>query len=281
MTMRALLLVLLLALSAAPVLDGCAWAASVDDLIFMGADHQYHGRLDKAARAFAAALRAEPGNEFALSQLALVQARQERFDEAEDLFGKVVRDWPDNTFARLWLGVLRLRDNDARAAFGRFSEVLALDPDNAGAYYFLGVMYAVEHKPAKAVEHLRKAQAMTRGDPDLHHRLATAFLGLDMPANVELELTRVLELDPRNLRALNDLGWLYYNSGRRALALESWRQALVVGPSDAEARSNMAKVFNEEAWAMHRAGDEQGARRLWRQVLEVDAGNKAAAHHLR
>lgn len=272
---------LALCLAAAPALDAAAWAASVDDLVFRGADHQYHGRLDQAAQAFSQALRLDPGNEFALSQLALVQARRERFDEAEGLFARVVANWPDNTFARLWLGVLRLRADDAQAAFERFNEVLALDPDNAGAYYFLGVMYAVEHKPAKAVEHLRKAQAKTRGDPDLHHRLATAFLSLDMAANAELELNRTLEQDPRNLRALNDLGWLYYNSGRRALALESWRQALSLAPGEGEARSNLAKVFNDEAWAMHRAGDEAGARRLWRQVLEVDPKNKAAAHHLR
>jgi len=276
---RALLTILIL--TAAAVAAQPAWAASVDDLVFMGADYQYHGRLDEAAKAFSQALRMDPDNEFAASQLALVQARRERFDEAEALFGKVARNWPDNTFARLWLGVLRLKDNDAPAAFERFNEVLAVDPSNASAYYFLGVMYAVEHKPAKAVEHLRKAQAMTRGDPELHHRLATAFLGLDMTANAELELNRTLESDPRHVRALNDLGWLYYNSGRRALALESWRQARSVAPSDPEARSNMAKVFNEEAWAMHRAGDEQGAKALWRRVLEVDPGNKAAAHHLR
>jgi len=267
---------LLFVLFCAPV-----FAADVDDLIFQGSDYQYRGELDKAARAFSQALKLEPDNEFALNKLAINYVKQEKFDQARPLFEKVLRLSPDNTFARLWIGLLHLKENSTSAAFEEFERILAMDPDNADAYYFIGVIYAVEHNPQKAVEFLRKAQKTSSDDPETHFRLANAFLSMDMAVNAELEFKRTLALYPKHTKALNGLGWLFFNQGDKSLALDSWDQALKINPKDPEARSNLAKVYNDDAFAAYKSGDAAEAERLWKKTLSFEPENKAALHYLR
>jgi len=256
------------------------FASGVDDLIFQGSDYQYRGELDKAAQAFTQALRLEPDNEFALNKLAINHVKQEKFEQARPLFEKVLRLSPDNTFARLWVGLLHLKENKTPKAFEEFERILAMDPDNANAYYFIGVIYAVEHNPQKAVEFLRKAQKTSSDDPETHFRLANAFLSMDMAVNAELEFQRTLKLYPKHTKALNGLGWLFFNRGDKSLALDSWGQALKINPKDAEARSNLAKVHNDDAFAAYRKGDAAEAERLWKKTLSYESKNKAALHYL-
>ncbi|MDY7001789.1 MAG: tetratricopeptide repeat protein [Thermodesulfobacteriota bacterium] len=260
---------------------GPVFAVSVDDLIFQGSDYQYRGELEKAAQAFTQALRLEPDNEFALNKLAVNYVKQEKFDQAGPLFEKVVRLSPDNTFARLWIGLLHLKENNTQKAFEEFERILSMDPENANAYYFTGVIYAVEHNPQKAVEFLRKAQKTSSDDPETHFRLANAFLGMDMAVNAELEFKRTLGLYPKHTKALNGLGWLFFNQGQKSLALDSWVQVLKINPKDPEARSNLAKVYNDDAFAAYRKGDAAEAERLWKKTLSYEPKNKAALHYLR
>jgi Flp pilus assembly protein TadD len=258
-----------------------AAAASVTDYLVAGTDHQYRGNLQAAEQAFRRAVQQEPDNAFALNQLGLVLAKQERFDEAAPLFRRVVQTDPDNVFGRLWSGVLLLRMGSVEEARALFREVLQLDSANANAYYFLGVIHFVEHNLTRAVQLFRKAQHADSGDPETHYRLARAFQGLDMVANAELEYRRTLELDPRHVRALDGLGWLLYNRGDTAEAVSTWQRSLELSGKGGEARHNLAKVYNETAYNAWTSGDAQRARLFWNKALDVDPGNKAAKYHLR
>ena len=256
------------------------FAADVNDLLFKGADYHYRGKLTEAAAAFKQVLKIDPQNEFALNQLGLIYAKQGKFDLAHRQFAKVVQISPDNTFARIWLGVLLLKDNKVKQAFNEFQKTLAIDPNNANAYYFLGVIYAVEHNLKQSIKYLRKAQSVGSDDPETHFRLANAFAGLDMVYNARLEYERALELNPRFTKALNALGWLYYNSGETKKAIEVWKKALRIN-SDPEARHNLAKVYNDLALSSFKAGDKSRARKLWRETLKYEPKNKSAKYYLR
>ncbi len=136
-----------------------------------------------------------------------------------------------------------LKDNKIKEATSQFEEVLKLDPYNANAYYFLGVVYAVEHNLKQSILYLRKAQEVGSDDPETHYRLALAFLGLDMVYNAELELKKALELNPKYVKALNELGWVYYNRGEVDRAIKTWDKSLKINAKNNEARYNLAKVI--------------------------------------
>lgn len=250
------------------------------DLLFQGSDFHYSGDLKQAAAMFQKVLQQDPTNEFALNQMGLVQAKQENFAQALKAFEQVRQHYPDNTFARVWIGVLLLRENQRDRAYREFQQTLQIDPRNANAWYFLGVIYAVEHNLAQAVTHLRQAQEVGSNDPETYYRLALAFTGLDMPHNAQLAYEKALELNPRHTRSLNALGWLLFNQGSKASALQTWQKVLGINPQDPEAGFNLAKVYNDDALAAFRAGQKAEARKLWEKTLAHEPGNRAAKYYL-
>ncbi|NCC24867.1 MAG: tetratricopeptide repeat protein [Deltaproteobacteria bacterium] len=257
-----------------------ATAQDVNDLLFSGSDLHYQGKLTEAARDFSKAVSMDPKNEFARNQLGLILAKEEKFEQAFEQFSAVAKMSPDNTFARTWLGVLYLRQNAVDKAFQEFREILRLDPNNANAYYFIGVIYAVEHNFKQAVEYLRKAQKVGSDDPETHIRLAQAFAGLGMSYNAQLEYERALDLAPKSTKALNGLGWIFFNRGEAGKAIEIWQEALKISPKDPDARFNLAKVFNDQAYAAWQAKDMAKAKQLWQKTLQNEPDNKAAKYYL-
>ncbi len=260
---------------------GPVCAQDVDDLVFKGSALAFQGKVDEAARLFAQVVSLDPKNEFARNQLGLMCAKQQKFKKAQQAFAAVVKNSPDNIFARTWLGVLLLNQGKVDAARKEFTTILSLDPNNANGYYFLGVMYAVDHDMAQAVTYLRKAQSVGSDDPETHFRLAQAFAGMGMQANARLEYERALAISPKFLKAINGLGWLYYNNGDTDKAISLWKKVLSIRKKEPEARYNLAKVYNDRAYAAFSRGDKANARKWWKKTLAYEPGNKAAKYYLR
>ena len=261
-----------------------AWASAqpvASEDLLAGAEHQYQGELDLAEQEFSRVLESDPDNEFVLNQLGLIHAKRGDVSKARSFFSRAAEVSADNVFARLWLGILFLETNDRDQAAAMFREVLALDPYNAGACYFLGVLCAVENDLSGAIEWFEKAQNAGSDDPDIHYRLAVAFSGLDMEYNAQLEFERTLALHPGHTKALNGLGWIFYDRGERNMALRCWNKALELNSSDAETRAALALVHNQEAQDALAQGEVRLARELWEQTLAYEPDNKAAKHYLR
>jgi Flp pilus assembly protein TadD len=257
------------------------WSQDVSDLVFEGSALSFEGKVDEAARIFAQVVSLDPDNEFARNQLGLMYAKQEKFAQAQQQFAAVVQKSPDNIFARTWLGVLLLNQGKVDQARKEFESILSLDPSNANGYYFLGVMHAVDHDMAKAVTFLRKAQSVGSDDPETHYRLAQAFAGMGMQINARLEYERALAISPKFVKAINGLGWLFYNSGDMKKAVTLWEKVLSISSDDPEACYNLAKVYNDQAYAAYSKGDRATAKQWWEKTLVYEPGNKAAKYYLR
>lgn len=261
--------------------SGIAWAVDVNDLIFQGADFHYKGKLDEAIGKFQAAVRIDPGNEYAHNQLGILYAKKERFGDAFQEFSRVVQIDRRNTFALLWLGILYLRQNDLNKAFEKFQEIVKIDPNNADTYYYLGAIYNFRHNQAKAIEYLKKARDADSGEADTHYRLGKAFHNVDMIYNALLEYDRALVLKPSYTAAINEIGWIYYNNGNYEEAIGEWKKTLRINPRDGDAIFNLAKAYNDLAWKSLSAGNSREAVRYWQKTLGVNPGNKAAEYNLK
>lgn len=266
-----------------PFMTGCrsASAADVNDIIFRGADYHYKGKLDEAIAAFQQAIRHDPDNEFAHNQLGLLFVKKGRDGDAFREFSAVVRLDRHNTFALLWMGILYLKQNDIERAFETFQEITSLDRNNADAYYFLGAIYNFRHHPVKAIEYLKKARDADSGEADTHYRLGRAFHRLDMINNAYLEYTRALKLKPTYTKAINEIGWIYYNQGNYQAAIDQWKVALSINPQDTDAVSNLAKAYNDMAYVALSKNNTEDAVAFWKATVSVMPGNKAARHYLR
>jgi tetratricopeptide (TPR) repeat protein len=256
------------------------YVTDINELIFKGADAHYKGDLDLAIRMFEAAVRFDSSNEFAHNQLGILYTKKERYNSAYEEFSMVNEIDSHNTFAMLWLGILHLKNGELNLAFEWFNKIVEIDPNNADAYYFLGTIYNFRHNPAMAIEYLKKARDSDSEEADTHFRLAKAFHNVDMIANALFEYQRVLEIKPTYTKAINEIGWIYYNKGDKVSAINQWKRTLRINRQDRDAIFNLAKAYNEMAWEALTAGQNKTAVKYWQEALKTDPGNKASKYYL-
>ena len=260
--------------------SGVVAAANVNELIFQGADYHYKGDLDKAVNRFEQAVKLDPKNEYAHNQLGILYGKKGKFDKAFREFLIVADIDRQNTFALLWVGILHLRKGEMNQAFERFNKIIQIDPNSADGYYFLGTIYNFRRNPVMAIENLKKARNADSGEADTHFRLAKAFHNADMIANALLEYNRTLEIKPSYTKALNEIGWIYYNTGRKEAAIKQWRKTLKINSKDRDAILNLAKVYNDSAWDAFTSGKRKEALSFWQKTLNINPGNKAAKYYM-
>jgi tetratricopeptide (TPR) repeat protein len=174
-----------------------------------------------------------------------------------------------------------MKQGNLDQGFKQFHRIIEIDPTNADAYYFLGTIYNFRHNTAKAIEYLKKARDADSDEHDTHYRLAQAFHNLDMTSNAHLEYQRTLALKPSHTKAMNGIGWIYYNSGDRDAAISEWKKTLKVNPKDRDAIFNLAKAYNDLAWEAKEMGRPEEAIAYWKKTLGVDPKNKAALSYLK
>ena len=260
---------------------GTVAAADVNELIFQGADYHYKGNLDKAVSSFEQAVQLDPENEYAHNQLGILYGKKDKFDKAYKEFLIVSELDRQNTFALLWLGILHLRKGEMNQAFERFNKIIQIDRNNADGYYFLGTIYNFRRNPVMAIEYLKKARNTDSGEADTHFRLAKAFHNVDMIANALLEYNRALEIKPSYTKALNEIGWIYYNTGKKEAAIKQWEKTLKINSNDRDAILNLAKVYNDSAWDAFISGKRKDALKYWRKTLNINPSNKAAKYYMK
>jgi type IV pilus assembly protein PilF len=139
--------------------------------------------------------------------------------------------------------------------------------------------------------------------------LAAAYFGQGQAATALDEVKRALQADPNNGAAHNLRGLIYASLSEDALADESFRRALALNASDADASHNYAwylcqkrrypeaRRYFEQTLALPRyrdqaktllaqgvcearAGDFAAAERLLARGFELDTGNPAIAYNL-
>lgn len=254
---------------------------AVEDLVLAGSDALYRGDAAQAEATLAEAVRRNPEDDFAMNQLGLALARQERFAEARGRFAEVARRSPDNVFALTWLGVLDLQADDASAAVARFKQVLAASPEDPTALYLLGVEAATRRDLVAAAHYFRRSSVSGTGDPQAQYRLAEAYRGLGMPDNARLCYERALKADPRHASALVGYGWNEFSRGRRDKAVAAWERALMAVPGHPQAQAALATVLVREGVELFGTGRLGAAQARFQRALVYEPENKAALYYLR
>jgi len=221
----------------------------LDDL-FTAQEWQARGNLEAARLSLEKALKDQPGNVFVSIRLAQVDALSGDLDRSLARLTSVLAQEPENLLALRWKGHVLLAQGQAAQAYAAYSQILKLDPGNGWAW--LGVAASLLDQTAPnadrdAAAALEKAQAHAGEDADLRLALGDAFARLHLLVNARFELERALDLNPRDTHALVLAGEVYLRLGLRDLALESWRQALVLDPAMGRAKANLLLIERQGA----------------------------------
>ncbi|VCW98157.1 unnamed protein product [Gulo gulo] len=183
------------------------------------------------------------GPEFAdaYSSLASLLAEQERFKEAEEVYLAGIKNCPDSSDLHNNYGVFLVDTGSPEKAVAHYQQAITLSPSHHVAMVNLGRLYRSLGDNSAAEEWYKRA----------------------------LQVARKAEL-------LSPLGALYYNTGRYDEALQIYREAAALEPSQRELRLALAQVLavmgqTKEAEKMtnHIVSQETGCLECYRLLSAI------------
>lgn len=176
----------------------------------LGEVHYLKLRVDEAVQRFEKALALDPRNTEALLKLAEVQMVLRHYQRAMDLTNDALRIDPYVAHGYYLKGWIHKESGDTAKAISSFHTAVEQDPQEYNAYIQLGLLYA------------------TRKDP----------LALEFYASA-------LELRPRSVEALYNMGMFCQENGRDSMALEAYDRIKTIDPRNALAWYNSGWVRME------------------------------------
>ncbi|MBW1744975.1 MAG: tetratricopeptide repeat protein [Deltaproteobacteria bacterium] len=126
--------------------------------------------------------------------------------------------WAKSAFDYALEGQELIQKKNFAQAINALKESTKIDPNSDWSYGLLGRAHLGLGQKAEAAAAFREA--------DTHFRLAKAFHNVDMVANAMLEYKRTLEIKPAYTKAINEIGWIYYNKGVKENAIAQWKKTL-------------------------------------------------------
>lgn len=209
------------------------------------------GQVRDACKHLARALTIDPTSLTGHFYMALAKMRLGLLREAEKHASAVLEQNPKEAHANLNLGVIREKRRDIELAKRYYLREIALNPRSPHAYYNLGQIYFRRKEWKSALSYLLKSYRRRSGAPLLVDDVAwAAYKAGDL--RTERKIYReVLEKNPRNVWALNNLGATYIDTKSRREADELLRSAERLQPDDKMIKRNLARIKRRKRNGSH------------------------------
>jgi tetratricopeptide (TPR) repeat protein len=183
------------------------------------------------------------------------------FESAIPPLQRFLAEKPDVAYGHFQLAYVYTALKRTDEACAEYERTIALDPKMSEAYLNLGVLLLDKHEYAAAIVPLRKAVDLLPAQSHPRSLLAVAQDRSGDRAGAAETLQAVLRLDPKDLNAINYLGWNAMSAGKPADAEGQFRRVLEIDPHAAGALKGLAESLdaqkNPEAADAYRAYLEQ------------------------
>ena len=150
------------------------------------------------------------------------------------------------------LGVYLAETGSAKAALPLLQTATA-DQSDLDALNALGIAYGHLGQAARALESFRAILQIDPQNAPAYQNIASVEVQRGHIAAAREALDHALAIDPRSARAYTGLGVVQLREGQRGAAIESWRRAVALDPSDYDALFNLAnELVNDRQLAAAR-----------------------------
>ncbi len=189
----------------------------------------------------------------ALDALGEIAIREGRYADAEKYLRDALKS--GSLDARLYLGVALWAQEKAQPAADELKTYLEKNPRSSDGWKTLGAVLVRLDQLQDAKQAYEKAIAINDKDADTlyNYALCAERFGNFLFAIQEYE--RVVQLDPNQWKALQNLGRLYRNAGREEKALEYFKRAIAIRPAEPELYLHEANSLV----ALHKDGEARYA----------------------
>jgi tetratricopeptide (TPR) repeat protein len=197
-----------------------------------------------------------------------VESFQQRdYGTAAELFQKVETKSPGTTDSLLYAGKCYVHLQRLALAENTLRRFVAANPGSADALYLLGYALNRENKPKQSLEIYTRAAAIAPPSGDDLKIVALDYELLNDNAAAIHWLERAVAMDGKNTEAWYFLGRAYYSNARLPEARKAFERVLELDPHNAKAKNNLGLIEEsngkpEEALADYRNAIE------WQQGIE-------------
>jgi Tfp pilus assembly protein PilF len=183
--------------------------------------------------------------------------QQQDFASAAPLFEQAEESDPGRTDALLLAAKARVNIQQYATAGGHLRKYLESNPRSSDAWYLLGFVLNRENKAKESLEVYTKAASLSAPTGDDLKMVALDYELLNDNANAIHWLEIALEKDSANKEAWYYLGRAYYTASRLPAARKAFERVLELDPQNARAENNIGLILesggeSDEALAAYR-----------------------------
>ena len=272
---RALFPVFLLAFGAAV----CAQESSSADTLFQsGVARLSEGKYADAEEAFRKVSELEPGKARGAMALAQVYLVQKKNDEALQLLQAEASKRPAPPDLHVAIGAVAMRVGKYDLAIAEFQTVLdTIDKTSKAAgdlYFRMAEAYRQKGDLDFSIAALQQAQKLQPENMVITGTLGFELMTAGQGQAAEAQYRRVMEADPKNALAINNLAFLLADEGRDLdMALAYAHRARQLAPDELTIADTMGWVYLK----MNRLQD---AIAIFRDIVQKDPRRAAYRYHL-
>ena len=172
-------------------------------------------------------------------------------------------------------GITYIDNGEYKKALDCFKQILSKEPNASKVYNDLGLVYIKLGRSDEAIKAWLKALSL---DPKFimsRYNLIRAYIDKREYDRAISNLKVIIRQDPRQERAYNTLGVIYWTLGSHDLAEEQFKKAIAVKPDYKVAYLNLARFYIESAVLQYKklyilSPNNKATREEYRRALQVD-----------
>jgi tetratricopeptide (TPR) repeat protein len=187
---------------------------------------------------------AQRDNEYARGVAAF---RSGDYAAAADLFAKAEMVAPGTTDALIYQAKSLIHLSNFSSSDTALRHYIAQHADSDEAFYLLGFVLHRENKPKESLEIYTKAAALKTPTGEDLKIVGQNYVLLNDYADAIKWLEKAVELDPKNMDAWYYLGRAYYTRSLLPQSRRAFQTVLDLDPRDARAENNLGLILESEA----------------------------------
>jgi tetratricopeptide (TPR) repeat protein len=227
----AMLFMLCAASFSAPVLGG-----QQPDLYKQAASAFQKQNFETAAALFEQSDAADPGKSDALLMAAKARAQLQQFDSAENYLRKYLANNPTSADAWYLLGFVLHRKNKPKDSLDVYTRAAGLSAPTGDDLKIVALDYELLNDNASAIHWLEVAIEKDPANKEAWYFLGRAYYTASRLPAARKAFDCVLELDPHDARAENNIGLILESGGKTDEALAAYRNAIAWQKENAPSR---------------------------------------------
>lgn len=172
--------------------------------------------------------------------------KKNELDQALTFFSEAIEK--DENFADAYnnRGVVYLKLEKQKEAQGDFEKAIALDGTFFEAKYNLAKLFSDQNKLTESEILFKDIQYKFKDSSDFMNHFGQNYIKMNKISEGLFALTESVRLNPKNVEAITNLGYVYTLQNENQKAKTEFEKALKINPNFAYALNNLALIYEKE-----------------------------------